>query len=282
MVQGLVLNAKSSFFYVELTNGKIIECRASKKLKNKKVIAGDIVNLDLENNYIVELEPRINFLNRPLVSNIDCVVLIFSVVEPKISLMLLDKLLLHFHQVQNIYIYLTKLDLLEKEEAKQIKDYLQYYKEIGYEVFYDEKYEQFVEAIKAKKTLFTGQSGVGKSTLINKIMPELNLKTQAISKTLGRGKHTTRDVTFYKYFDSYIIDSPGFSAIDINLTKEEIRDNTKEFFYLSDKCKFLGCFHDKEPKCYIKSLLNNDPRYDNRYKNYIKLLKLCEERNENY
>lgn len=275
--QGLVIRALSSFFYV-IIEGEIIECRASKKLKlNKnKIIVGDYVEVDIVSNYIVEVRERKNYLIRPLIANVNNALLVFSITEPKMNYQLLDKMLLVMEasKIKPIII-ITKVDLLSITELRNMKSIIQYYEKIGYEVIYSStssKTEGINKILKSDKYVITGQTGVGKSTLINKLIPDLNLQTQEISKALNRGKHTTREVTFYQFNNSYLIDTPGFSSLELELSKEVIRDNFIEFRNYDDKCKFGNCLHDKEPKCGVKEAVENGEIWSSRYDNYLHMI----------
>lgn len=275
--QGLVIRALSSFFYV-IIEGEIIECRASKKLKlNKnKIIVGDYVEVDMISNYILEVRERKNYLIRPLIANVNNALLVFSITEPKMNYQLLDKMLLVMEasKIKPIII-ITKIDLLSTAELRNMKSMIQYYEKIGYEVIYSSnssKTESIKKILKSDKYVITGQTGVGKSTLINKLIPDLNLQTQEISKALNRGKHTTREVTFYEFNNNYLIDTPGFSSLELELSKEVIRDNFIEFRNYEDKCKFANCLHDKEPKCGVKEAVENGKIWKSRYDNYLHMI----------
>ncbi len=277
--KGLVVKAISSFFYVKYQN-EIIECRASKKLKlnKQKILTGDYVLFDEETCYINQIVERKNELIRPKIANVENAVLVFSATEPDMNFGLLDRMIL-IMELNNLksHILITKTDLLNDDEKNLLFSDLSYYQEIGYPVFDSNSIndcEEFIDILNKQKFVFTGQTGVGKSTFINKILPELDLETQPISKALGRGKHTTREVTFYEFNDSYIIDTPGFSALEIPFTAGNVRDNYVDFVSLSSDCKFNTCYHDEEPNCAVKNYISNAPQVvKNRYNNYIKLLK---------
>ncbi len=278
MKKGLVIRSVGGLFYLDV-DGDLVACRASKKLKLNKqqILTGDYVNFDSETNYILEILPRDNELIRPKIANVENAFLVFSACEPAMSFGLLDKMILTMElNSLKTHILITKTDLLTTEQRIELLDQMQYYENIGYEVF-DSNNEADVVSIKGllnlEKFVFTGQTGVGKSTFINKLIPNLQLETQAISKALGRGKHTTREVNFYHYNNSYIIDTPGFSALEIPMTSQDIRDNYIDFFELSKDCKFANCYHDKEPKCNVKANLDTKGEiFALRYENYIKML----------
>ncbi len=282
MKKGLIMRALAGFFYVYV-EGEIIECKASKKLKgkNKKLIVGDYVKVDTESNYIVSMYERENELIRPLISNVTNCFLVFSVSQPNMNFGLLDRMI-SLMEINNLKstIVLTKCDLLSDDELANVKIKLGYYEQIGYQLIYlslQTKPTQLIEMLKDDKYVITGQTGVGKSTLINKIIPDLNLQTQEISKVLGRGKHTTREVTFYKYENSYLIDTPGFSSFELNFEPEIIKDSFVDFYELSNNCKFSSCLHLSEPNCAIKNEVEKGNILQSRYENYIKLIELSKE-----
>ena len=189
--------------------------------------------------------------------------------EPDFDSILLDKQLtiISYNNIIPI-IYFTKLDLQSNEEARKMKDIMNYYQKIGYLISTNPN--DLLKQIKNKTVVLTGQSGAGKSTLLNKIDPTLELKTDQISYALGRGKHTTRHTELFYTNNTYIADTPGFSKIDFhNMTNIDIRDNMKEMFNNLEKCKYSDCMHIKEDGCYIKELLNNNEILESRYKNYI-------------
>jgi len=273
--KGLVIKAIASFFYIDI-EGEIIECKASTKLKqNKKsIITGDYVIFDYDLKYITEVCNRDSELLRPKIANVSNVMLIFSATEPNMNYGMLDRMIviMEYNNLETT-IVITKMDLLSGTQKTKFKQTMSYYKDIGYKVFYsDEDYNSITTEIQKDKYVFTGQTGVGKSTLINKLIPELSLKTQPISKALGRGKHSTKEVTFYRYKNSYIIDTPGFSSIDMEVTSDMIRDNYVDFAKLAINCKFKPCNHINEPKCAVKQKLGISNEYDRRYQNYVKIM----------
>lgn len=275
---GLVIKAIAGSFYIEYEN-EILECKSSTKLKKngQKILPGDNVIFDLDNNYIKEIKPRSSQLIRPQIANVHHAILVFSLTNPKMNFGLLDRMLMimEYNNLKSI-ILLTKKDLLTEEQFTNLLPQLNYYQNIGYQLLYNLEIktpENLLEQLEVnKKYVLTGQSGVGKSTFLNSISTDLNIKTQEISKALGRGKHTTRETTFYKIKNNYLIDTPGFSALNLNLSKEEIRDSFIDFKKLAIDCKFNSCYHINEPDCAVKKALEQKKVLAIRYKNYLKLM----------
>ena len=256
--------------YTILTNDNTYICKPCGKFRinNIKPLVGDIVEFDEKNNYILKIEKRRNELIRPSIANIDIAVIVTSTKEPNFDSFLLDKNLtiISYNNIEPI-IYFTKLDLLNEEERKNINIYIDYYKKIGYKTCTNKI--ELLNLIKNKTIVFTGQSGAGKSTLLNKIEPSLSLKTDEISKALGRGKHTTRHTELYNINNTYIADTPGFSKIDFHDMKNiDIRDNMKEMFDNLKDCKYKDCMHINEDGCHVIKLVNAGKILPSRYKNY--------------
>jgi ribosome biogenesis GTPase len=251
-----------------------VDCKAKGLFRKNNITptVGDKVLFDLDKKVITKIFERRNILVRPPISNVDQALIVMSVKEPEFSTNLLDKLLcvIEFNNIIPI-ICLSKIDLLESNH--EIIEYINYYKNIGYTVIENTDYNKLKEILNNKITVITGQSGVGKSTLLNHLNPNLSLKTGEISIALGRGKHTTRHVELIELYNGLVADTPGFSAISfMDMTKEDIRDNIIEFNSYKDRCKYKDCMHIKEEECYIRKLVNDNIILKSRYDNYKKFI----------
>lgn len=267
-MEGKIIRVLSNDYTV-LTDIDTYICKCRGKFRNQNItpLVGDNVIFDDKNNYIMEIKSRKNELVRPPVSNIDQAVIITNV-KPEFNTNLLDKLLciIEYNNIKPIICF-TKLDLLNEFELIEIKEKIDYYKKIGYEVYDNSELDDIKKIFKNKTTVFTGQTGAGKSTLLNRIDSTLDLKTDEISKALGRGKHTTRHVELLNICGGLVADTPGFSSLYFyNMKKTDIRDNFIEFNKYKEKCEYRDCMHLNEEKCGIK---NNENILDTRYNNYV-------------
>lgn len=259
--------------YTVLADKKRYICKSRGKFRNMNItpLVGDEVVFDADNNYILEILPRKNSLIRPSIANIDQAVIVMSVKEPDFSTNLLDKLLLiiESNEVKPIICF-TKLDLLKNND---LQCYFDYYKKIGYDIYFNDDLEKLKKIFKNKITVFAGQTGAGKSTLLNLLDVNLNLKTDQISKALGRGKHTTRHVELLDVLDGLIADTPGFSSIDLsNMSKEQIRSCFIEFSLYQNECEYSDCMHQNEEKCMVKQKVKEGIILKSRYENYLKFI----------
>lgn len=270
-MEGIIIKNISNDYVVLCKNGEYT-CKPRGKFRNDKItpLVGDNVIIDPDNKYILEIKKRKNMLIRPSVANIDQAIIVSSVKEPNFSTNLLDKLLVivTYNNIKPI-ICLTKLDLLNESELKEIDMYIKYYSSLGYTVVSNQDKKLIKELLKDKLTVITGQSGAGKSTLLNMLDKSLELKTNAISKALGRGKHTTRHVELYHIYDGLVVDTPGFSAIDLSdIPNIAIRDNMIEMYENLSECKYRDCMHIKEDGCAVKRKVENGEILISRYNNY--------------
>lgn len=250
------------------------ECSSIGKFKYLKVspLVGDVVEIDINNKVITKIHPRKNELVRPPIANVDQAIILTSCKEPDFSSNLLDKMLviIEYNNVKPIICF-TKYDLLK--DTKEIDEIINYYKKVGYEVYINSDVEKIKFVFKGKITVLTGQTGVGKSSLLNSLKKDLNLPTGEISKALGRGRHTTRHVELLEIEDGLVADTPGFSSLDfIGMDKNDIKDNFVEFYENQDKCKYKDCLHLKEDGCYIKKMVEEGKIRSTRYDNYKKFI----------
>jgi ribosome biogenesis GTPase len=258
--------------YVVSSNDREYVCKARGKIRYDKMVplVGDIVSFDDKTNYILSIKKRKNSLVRPSVSNVDQAIVITSVKHPDLDTNLLDRLLtiISYNDIVPVICF-TKLDLLSDEERVNIDRYINYYKSIGYKVYCNDDVIGIKKLFKGKLTVFTGQSGAGKSSLLNRLDSSLELKTNEISMALGRGKHTTRHVELFKIEEGYVVDTPGFSSVDFRgMSKLDIRDNMKEMFDNLEFCKYRDCLHIKEDGCYVRKLVEDGKILRDRYDNY--------------
>ena len=271
MARGVIVRVVGGLFYVK-DGDKIIKTTASGKLRDyrKVPIAGDLVNYDTTNEnegYIKSIEERKNRLVRPPVANIDQAIVVTSLVEPDFSSLLLDKLLVQIldNDIKPI-IYFSK-----KDKVKNID----YYKSIGIDVFVGNSLNkdnivELEDLLKGKISIVTGQSGAGKSTLLNSFNEGLELKTGDYSSSLGRGKHTTREVEFLQICGGLVADTPGFSSMELEIESERLA-YVFPGFEEGLNCKFRGCLHESEPGCKIKEMVDQKIILQESYDNYLKL-----------
>lgn len=271
-MKGQIVKIISNDYFV-VSENKEYRCKARGNFRNRNVIpkVGDYVSFNNNDLVITEIFKRKNDLDRPNVANIDRAFLITSLKRPDFSTNLLDKLLVicHINEIEPIICF-TKKDLLTKQEYKKLKPIISYYKKIGYRVVYNTNISKIKRMFKDKTTVFTGQTGAGKSTLMNKLDKSLNFETQEISKALGRGKHTTRYVTLVNLFKGKVLDTPGFSALDLSkYSDNQIKEAFIEFSNYS--CPYKDCKHLEEKECVVKKEVGKKilkSRYDN-YKKFI-------------
>lgn len=274
---GRVIKLISNKWTVDI-EGHLYECSSIGKFKYLKLSpkVGDLVEVDIDNNIIKKIMPRKNELIRPPISNIDQAIILVSCKEPSFSSNLLDKMLvvIEYNNVKPVICF-TKYDLLS--DTSEIDEIISYYKQIGYEVYINSNLDSIKSILSNKISVLTGQTGVGKSSLLNHLKSDLNLATNEISKALGRGKHTTRHVELLSIEDGLVADTPGFSSLDfIGMNKNDIKDNFVEFFKNQDKCKYKDCLHIKEDGCYIKELVEEGKIRRTRYDNYKKFIESIE------
>ncbi len=280
MLKGRIIKGIGGLYFVDTNNG-IMECSVRGIFRKSKITptVGDYVNiltLSDKNGIIEEILERKNILIRPKVSNIDCAVITFSMISPNINIDLLDRFLIlaESQNIENIIICISKSDLANKDDINLITQlYSKIYPVVFTSTLNNTGIEELKTLIDKKVTVFAGPSGVGKSSLINAILPNVSLKTGDISKKIERGKHTTRQVELLEAWKgTYIVDSPGFTSLTIDFVEKDKLDYYfKEFRDFLGNCKFYDCKHLYEPNCAIKEQIGKNIS-EERYNRYTKLL----------
>lgn len=282
-MQGRIINNISNLYYIE-SNGKIYTCNARGKLKEDGIVVGDIVNFNEDEHIIEKIEKRTNYIKRPKISNITQIICVVSSKNPKPDLLMLDKQLAYAEYVGiKSVIVINKIDL-NKEKAEEIK---KIYNNIGYEVIETnakekEGIENLNKILANNISVFAGNSGVGKSTLLNSIFGRELTKSGLISNKNKKGKNTTTNIFLYKLTENeYIADTPGFSTFDISeIESNELAKYFKEFKKHIKECEYVGCGHIKEENCGIKNALQRKEISENRYQNFIKIYEELKDREE--
>lgn len=286
VVEGRIITIISNLFYVELDNNKIIECTSRGIFKNKdiKPVVGDIVKIDNENNSILEVLNRTSYIKRPKIANVTKLILVLSAKKPSPDLLMLDKQLA-FAEFLNIepVIIINKIDL-DSAVAERIE---KIYSNIGYKVIQTNakdlgnNIQEVNDILKNNVSVFSGNSGVGKSTLINGIFEEVLTQEGEVSHKNKKGKNTTTSTKLYKVEENtYIADTPGFSTFDVyEIEYRELYKYFKEFNKYANKCEYLDCTHVKEENCAIKSNVGKDIT-ESRYNNYKKIYEELKDREE--
>lgn len=282
-MQGKIVKGISGSYYVFVAGTGIYECKAKGVFRNKKIkpLVGDNVEIAILDEAkkignIEQILPRKNELIRPAVSNIDMALVIFAAAKPDPSFNLLDRFLCMMeYQYVPVTICFNKCDLITEEKRKELEDI---YKPAGYEVIFtsakeEENMDMLKNLLQGKTTAVAGPSGVGKSSLINKLQDNVFMETGAISQKIERGKHTTRHSEIIPIGEeSYIMDTPGFSSMDVpGFEKEDLWTCYPEFVPFEPNCRFGGCSHIKEPNCGIKDALEEGKISKVRYDNYVLL-----------
>ena len=283
-LKGRIIKSLAGFYYVE-SDGVVYQTRARGNFRKKgqTPYVGDFVDFSAEDHsegYILAIHDRKNSLVRPPIVNIDQAVVIMSAKEPDFNANLLDRfLVLLEHKAIEPIVYISKMDLLTSPD--EIAAIQKQYQEIGYQ--FCTSLDELLPLLTDKVTVFMGQTGVGKSTLLNKIAPDLKLETGEISDSLGRGRHTTRAVSFYNVNGGKIADTPGFSSLDYEITNaEDLNKAFPELRRLSRLCKFRSCTHTHEPSCAVKDAVESGELWQSRYDNYLQFLSEIENRRETY
>ncbi len=276
-LKGKIIRAVGGIYYTE-TEAGVLACKARGIFRNRSVspAAGDNVTVTVEENaepLIESIAERKNLLVRPPLANLDMVLLVVSSCEPAPNAYIIDKLISVFESkdIETALIF-TKTDMKGCPELARI------YEKAGYKCFFTDlgsSAEDIRAYAEGKVTALIGNSGVGKSSLMNRIFPELNTQTGEISKKLGRGRHTTREVCMYKLGSGYIADTPGFSTVDIErygrIPKEQLAYCFPEFGTYIGKCRFADCAHLKESGCAVTEAVGSGSIDRSRYDSYARI-----------
>lgn len=280
-MQGKIIKGIGGFYYVDVAEHGLYECKAKGSFRNQKVkpLPGDNVTIDVLDEEkklgnITEIAERINELIRPAVANVDQALIEFAAAQPNPNLNLLDRFLLIMsrQQVKTVMCF-NKIDIAEASMLDRLR--LTYEKSgvplVFVSTYTGEGMDQVRKLVEGKTTVFAGPSGVGKSSLLNELLPEANVKTGEISEKIKRGKHTTRHSELMKMQeDTYLIDTPGFSTLYLNsFEKDELKLYFAEFQPYEGHCRFLGCSHTHEPDCQVKHAVETGAISNIRYRNYV-------------
>lgn len=281
-LEGKIIKGIAGFYYVDASDGNLYECKAKGAFRKEKIkpVIGDNVVIDIIDEAeflgnIVDVKPRINKLIRPEVANIDTALLVCALKNPDPNFLMLDKLLLHFMK-QNIPVIMcfNKEDIADDELIDRA---VKTYENSGARVIItsadkNQGIDELKELLFGKITSIAGPSGVGKSSIINLLQSNVKMETGVISKKLNRGKHTTRHSEIIRIdTNTFIIDTPGFTSIDVfDIEYDELADYYEEFSQYS-QCYFTPCSHTHEPKCGVKSAVDEGLISEIRYNNYKKI-----------
>ncbi|MFN8338224.1 MAG: ribosome small subunit-dependent GTPase A [Saprospiraceae bacterium] len=308
MISGLIIKSTGSWYNVRLNDGKVIQCRIAGKIKldglktTNPIAVGDMVKIEMEDgeenrgvikvidprkNYIVRQSPRKKHQLHFLASNVDQAILIVTMREPNLKIGFIDRFLIMTEPYSiPVIIVFNKTDIYHDDDLKELAALEAIYTKIGYQTIQTSSVTKLgidilKQTLKDKVSLIAGQSGVGKSTLVNTIEPNLELRTEEISDFSGKGQHTTTFAEMHDLsFGGQIIDTPGIKSLAFShLEVMDIAHNFREFFAISDECKFANCTHRNEPKCAVKNGVENGEISPVRYQNYLNLLEEVEDQN---
>ena len=299
---GIVYKSTGSWYTVKTDLGATYECRIKGKFRLKgikstnPIAVGDVVDFELETdndqttgiintihdrkNYIIRKSVNLSKQTHIIASNIDQVFLLITIDNPPTLTSFIDRFLVttEAYSIKTVLLF-NKIDTYDDDTLLEVKLLAHLYRKIGYECVgisatTGKNVDKVKNMMKGKVSMFAGHSGVGKSTLVNAIEPDLDLKTKEISTQHSQGQHTT---TFAEMFDlsfgAKIVDTPGIKGFGIvDMDKEEIGDYFPEFFALKQDCKFNNCLHVEEPKCAVKEALEQDEIAFSRYRSYLQML----------
>lgn len=280
-MRGTIVKALSGFYYVDIgTDREPVACRGRGKLRHNKItpLVGDHVEITVTaegTGMVDEVLPRANQFQRPMVANMDQLVILASGAIPVTDPFLIDRMiaLAEYKHCQPIICF-NKCDLEPAEELVEL------YRKAGFQSFSISAQtgaglEDLMHVLEGKISAFTGNSGVGKSSVLNALCPQFGLKVGQVSEKLGRGRHTTRHVELFRVGGGLVADTPGFSAFDVEqmelIPKEELECTFREFHPYLDQCRFVGCAHVKERGCAVRQAVEQGNIAESRYRSYVRL-----------
>jgi len=279
---GRVIKFYNSFFFVKVDD-ELIPCKLRGLLKRDKkigsaVCVGDFVEISKLNDksgVIEKVQSRRNLLLRPLVANVDRVILTFAFDAPKLHPLLLNRFLVLAEKsaLDEVIICVNKIDLVATENF--LAEYEPLYKVLRVSALTGAGLDELRKILSSGVTVFAGPSGVGKSSLLNAVDKSLRLKVGKVSEKILRGKHTTRISELLVFGDGFLVDTPGFSAVDLTeagIDKNNLRLCFKEFGAFANACKFMNCSHSHEPDCAVKAAVAGGEILRERYESYLTLL----------
>lgn len=288
-MQGKIMKGIAGFYYVHVEGYGVYECKAKGIFRKEgvKPLVGDNVELDVLDEAeklgnIRQILPRKSALLRPAVANVDQALVLFAIVKPNPNFNLLDRFLIHMERQQlPTVICFNKEDIASEREKEALH---KSYETCGYQVLFisvleNRGVEQVKMILEGKTTTLAGPSGVGKSSLINRLAPHISMETGEISEKIERGRHTTRHSEIIPLGrETYIMDTPGFTSLDMpDITKEELGGYYPEFREYEPFCKFRGCAHLSEPSCGVKEAVEAGKISRVRYENYKMLYRELQE-----
>lgn len=277
-IDGIIIKGIGGFYYVEAADGIIYECKARGVFRKEKItpLAGDKVEISVDENNknsIDKIYERRNMFKRPPIANVDKLVIVSSVCDPRPNLLIIDRL-----SAVAVYKNVEPIIVFTKNDLQSADEYIEIYKNAGFKTFAvsnetGEGIGEIKAVIENGVCVFTGNSGVGKSSLINIMYPDFALETGEISKKLGRGRHTTRHVELLKINNGYIADTPGFSSLDFEtndlIKKDELAFCFPDFSDYIDSCKFSTCAHVNDKGCRLIEAVNNGDVMRSRHESYV-------------
>lgn len=289
-MQGKITKGIAGFYYVHTEGNRLYECKAKGSFRKEKIkpLVGDDVEIEILDEEkkignIRKILPRTNELIRPAVSNINQALVIFAAAKPEPNFNLLDRFLISMARegVETVICF-NKMDTISETDKE---DLAKIYENSGCRVIFASVQEEngidtIKEILRGKTTVLAGPSGVGKSSLINRLKPEAKMETGSISRKIERGRHTTRhSELFYLEEHTYIMDTPGFSSLYLGeMEKEELKEYFKEFAPFEEECRFGGCSHIGERDCSVKEALKDGKISQIRYDNYVLLYQELKDR----